>query len=251
MKFNKENFLKNLKELSDSKKFYFIALVVIILLITLALFIRENTNRPLNYIDPAGTELKGIDVSNHQGDIEWDKIDSEVVKYVYIKATEGTTYVDDYFKKNWNGASNSGFLKGAYHFYNVNNDGLKQAEHFIEVVPKESHVLPPVIDIETISDVESGKVILELKEYVEKIEAHYGVKPIFYANIDTYNLYIKDAFKDYLIWFPHYNTEAPAITDWTIWQYTDSGIVDGIDGPVDFNIFKGSGQDLIDLEVIY
>ena len=146
---------------------------------------------------------------------------------------------------------NLSFLKGAYHFYDVNSDGEKQAEHFISVVPKEECTLPPAVDIETIADVESGKVILEIKKYIETIENYYGVKPIIYANIDTYNLYIKDVFKDYMIWFPTYHTEEPGITDWTFWQYTDSGTVTGISGDVDFNKFNGTGADLLSLKLKY
>lgn len=251
MKFNKSSLLSKLKNITLNKKFYFILLIAAIIVIILTSALKERSSCDLNYISPTATDLQGIDVSNHQGSIKWGKVDSEVVSFIFIKATEGLTYKDQYFNKNWNETSKNGFLKSAYHFYDVNSDGLKQAKHFIAVVPKEECTLPPAVDIEKISDMKQGKVILEIKKYLEKIEAHYGIKPIIYANIDTYNLYIKDIFKDYLIWFPTYNTDAPAIANLTFWQYTDSGSVKGITGPVDFNKFNGNGADLLKLKVRY
>ena len=247
MSLNINNIPEKLKNIKQNKSFYFILLIILILLVTLALVFWPKGPCELNEIAPNATNLQGIDVSNHQGSIKWEQIDKSSISFVFIKATEGISYKDKYFDKNWNEASNNGFLKSAYHFYDVNNDGTKQAEHFIKVVPKEECTLPPVVDIEKVSDVEQGKVILEIKEYVTLIEENYGVKPIIYCNIDTYNYYIKDIFKDYLIWFPTYNTDAPAISNWTFWQYTDSGTVKGITGPVDFNKFNGNGEDLLKL----
>lgn len=249
MKFNKNNLLYRLKNIKLNKKFYFILLVIVIITITLDLKERSPCN--LNYISSTTTSPQGIDVSNYQGSIKWDKIDKKIISFVFIKATEGLTYKDQYFTRNWNEASKNGFLKSAYHFYDTNSNGLKQAEHFINVIPKEKCALPPIVDIEKISNVEQGKVILEIKKYLEKIESHYGVKPIIYANIDTYNMYIKDIFNNYLIWFPTYNADAPAITNWIFWQYTDSGNIKGINGPVDLNKFNGSGADLLKLKVTY
>lgn len=251
MESNKKNLIERLKGLNITlnKKFYFILLIVIIVIISLILLVTQNNTCDLNYIDPEATDIEGIDISNHQGSINWEEVDKDLVKFVYIKATEGTTYKDRYFNNNWKETTNNGFLKSAYHFYNINGDGKEQAQHFIDVVPKEDCMLPPAVDIETLSDMEAGKVIIEIKEYLTEIEKYYGVKPIIYANIDTYNLYIKDLFSDYIIWFPTYHTDAPAIDNWTFWQYTDQGVLDGFDGPVDLNKFNGKGQDLLDLKL--
>jgi len=187
--------------------------------------------------------LQGIDVSNHQGKIIWKDIDQSLVNFVFIKATEGTTFTDKSFAKNWQASQEAGFLVGAYHYFNIISDGKKQAEHFISVVPKEKNTLPPVIDIEEVGE-NQAKLIVELREYAEAIEAHYGIKPIFYVNKKTYELYIRDYFKDYLIWYAVYNTQPPTV-NWTFWQYTDNGSVSGIKGPVDFNNFKGNKTDIM------
>lgn len=219
-------------------------LILLIFLAAIILAIEPNfTNWHITSIPDKKTNLEGIDISNHQGNIIWKDIDQNQVNFAFIKATEGTTFTDKSFLKNWNESQEAGFLRGAYHYFTITSDGKKQAEHFINTVPKERNTLPPVIDIEEVAE-NQAKLIVELREYANTIENHYGVKPIFYVNKQTYELYIRDNFKDYIIWYAVYGSEPP-IDTWTIWQYTDSGSSKGIEGPVDFNIFKGGKEDIL------
>lgn len=226
-----------------SNLFFFILLIIIIAT-TIFLAIEPNIkNWEVTSIPDNKETLEGIDISNHQGSINWKAIDQNSVNFAFIKATEGINFVDKSFNKNWNESQDAGFLVGAYHYFNVDDDGKKQAEHYISVVPKEKHTLPPVIDIEETSE-EQAKLIVELRQCAETLEAYYGVKPIFYVNNKTYELYIRDNFEDYLIWYAIYNNPPP-IENWTFWQFTDSGSVNGIDGPVDFNNFQGNKEDIM------
>lgn len=228
------------------KNLLFVILIVLIISTTIFLAIKpslENWN--ITSIPDKKNTLEGIDVSNHQGNIIWKDIDQNLVNFVFIKATEGTTFTDKSFAKNWEESREAGFLRGAYHYFNIESDGKKQAEHFISVVPKEGNTLPPVIDIEEVGT-EQAKLIVELRQYAREIEKHYGIKPIFYVNKQTYELYIRDNFKDYLIWYAIYNADPP-IDDWTFWQFSNSGSVNGIEGPVDYNNFNGNKAEIMKL----
>lgn len=224
----------------------FAVLIILIIIAAIILAIKPTfKNWIITSIPEDSTTLEGIDISNHQGNIIWEDIDQNLVNFVFIKATEGTTFTDKSFSKNWEASKEAGFLRGAYHYFTITSDGKKQAEHFINIVPKEKITLPPVIDIEEVGD-NQAKLIVEIREYANIIEKHYGVKPIFYVNKKTYELYIRDNFKDHIIWYAVYGSEPP-IDTWTIWQYTDNGTSNGIKGPVDFNIFKGNKKDIMKL----
>ena len=106
----------------------------------------------VNY--PEGYDIHGIDVSHYQGDIDWEvlrnqgTIDDCPVRFVMIKATEGTTNVDDKFENNFFQAREYGFTRGAYHFYSTHSPAADQARFFIQNVKLEKGDLPPVLDVE-------------------------------------------------------------------------------------------------------
>ncbi|AMP19996.1 hypothetical protein AZF37_01310 [endosymbiont 'TC1' of Trimyema compressum] len=219
--------------------------ILLVGLLMIGVFITLMVQPPVNHFTIGnGKNLKGIDVSNHQGKIDWQALPHDKINYVFIKATEGTTYNDPFFKGNWQNASEYNFLKGAYHFFTVGTSGADQAKAFIAQVPKEKNVLTPVIDLELIGE-NREEIITEIRVFVNKIEEHYEVKPIFYINKNTFHTYVEGVFNDYMIWYADYADE-PALDEsiWTFWQYTESGLIEGIKGPVDFNIFRGNKQDL-------
>lgn len=222
----------------------FLILISLIVIVTLILAIKPfNRNWRITSIPRDKVILEGIDVSNHQGNINWKDIDQGAVNFAYIKATEGTTFIDKSFSKNWEASKEAGILRGAYHFFKAESDGKKQAEHFISVVPKEKNMLPPVIDIEEVGK-DQAKFIVEIKEFAQIIEDHYGKKPILYINNQTYDLYARDFLTDYMIWYAIYKGNPP-MKNWILWQYTDQGSSKGIDGPVDFNKFNGDKNEIM------
>src|SRR5437899_1806639 len=93
-------------------------------------------------------ERYGIDVSNYQGAINWGRVASGDIAFAYIKATEGSTYIDPRFTENWNGAAAAGLQRGAYHFFTFCSSGQDQAVNYLHVVPVEADALPPAIDLE-------------------------------------------------------------------------------------------------------
>ena len=193
--------------------------------------------------------VKGLDVSNHQGTIDWKKVaNTDKYKFVYIKATEGHDYYDDYFVNNWHEARENKLLVGAYHFFSVRSSGKTQAKYFISHVPNVDDSLPPVLDIEIDISKDPEKIRKEIKDFNDMLENHYGKKPILYITYDTYNAYVKGHFNDYDIWIRDV-LKPPYLSDrnWLMWQYSNRGHVDGIQGYVDVNVFKGDVQKLKEL----
>lgn len=195
---------------------------------------------------PTNYEIHGIDVSHHQGKINWPMVrsmESEGVRigFAFIKATEGYTLVDKNFQQNWNQAGLAGIPRGAYHFFIAGKDGARQAHNFIRQVPKEQGTLPPVVDIEHRYGVLPSVFRKELQVMLDSLERYYGQVPILYTYASFYNDYLDGYFDRYPLWVAHYfETNAPRIDrDFLFWQHSELGQVYGIRRQVDFNVFNG------------
>jgi lysozyme len=195
----------------------------------------------------------GIDISHHNGDIDWDKVTSNnahrsAVKFCFIKATEGTNLVDNRFSEHWSELRKRKISRGAYHFFNNKSDPSLQALNFILQVKLEHGDLPPVIDFE--NDVFGKKNKLRLARniaiFIDLVENHYGVKPIIYTNKHLYKQYIEEDYSEYPIWISQYNIDRlDGYNDdhLAFWQYSMKGKVEGIESAVDFNVFLGEEVD--------
>ena len=199
---------------------------------------------------PAGYQVHGIDISHYQGDVNWNRLEQTrqgqfPINFIFMKATEGGDYADDKFVANFDSAKVHGFIRGAYHFYNPQTDANKQADFFINTVKLEPGDLPPVLDIEkkgrNVEKLQQG-----LKIWLQKVEEHYGVKPIIYASYKFKTRYLNDSiFDTYPYWIAHYYVDSVRYQgDWKFWQHTDVGTLPGIEEKVDLNIFNGSTVDL-------
>ena len=226
------------------KKKIIILMFIIIISITVYLeyhgYIWHNEIFALKY------GIKGLDISNHQSNIDWNKVkQAEKYRFVFIKATEGNDYKDKYFYENWNNAKEIGILRGAYHYFTTGSSGKEQAQNFINVVPKEMGTLPPVVDVEEFGK-SKDQFCKELKDFILCIEQFYEQKPIIYVMYPHYNSYIKGDFEDYAIWIRDI-LKYPSLNDdreWKFWQYSNRGRVKGINNYVDLNYFNGSMQEL-------
>lgn len=194
-----------------------------------------------------GNYLKGVDVSSYQKDVDFNKLKEQHIDFVYVKATEGSTHVDESFSKKWKEVKDAGIPSGAYHYYSYYQSGVAQAESFIKTVGDLNGRLIPAIDMElTVDEVynppEKDAVVRGLKAFIAVIEEKYKVKPIIYARKDYYEKYLKDDFADYPKWVTNYYL--PAFMDygegWTIWQYDDKGLLDGYSGEkyIDLNVLN-------------
>lgn len=200
---------------------------------------------------PCGYEVHGIDVSHYQGAIDWKKLlltrDTDFpLHFVFMKATEGGDHGDDTFERNFSEARHHGFIRGAYHFFSPKTDALKQADFFIHTVKLDSGDLPPVLDVELTGKKTKQELQRSIKQWLDRVENYYGVKPILYTSYKFKTKYLDDSlFNAYPYWIAHYYVDSVEYQGkWHFWQHTDVGTVPGIGEDVDLNVFNGTLDDL-------
>jgi lysozyme len=201
---------------------------------------------------PRKLDVHGVDVSRWQADIDWDKLRRHGANFVYIKATDGGDHLDPMFMKNWQGAAEAGLKRGAYHFFYWCRVASEQADWFIRNVPKVKGALPPVIDVEwnhqsSCKRRPSRAVVLEkMQVFMDRLERHYGQRPVIYTTPDFYADNLQGAFLDYPFWLrstaQHPSKVYPG-RDWLFWQYSGSGLSKGVTGQIDLNVFNGDEND--------
>lgn len=196
----------------------------------------------------ARTKLpRGIDVSHHQGQIDWEIVKEENLDFVFVKATEGLDFVDPRFEQNWKALSAMGMKRGAYHFFRPNLDPKLQAAHFLNILGGQVGELPVTLDVEVTGGKKSSEIVAAARVWMEIVEKELGKKPILYTGPNFYNKHLKHGFSEYPLWLGFYSEKEPILEDgrqWTFWQYTSKGRMRGITGPIDINVFQGTHADL-------
>lgn len=188
--------------------------------------------------------IRGIDVSRYQSHIDWALLtEQDKLHFIFMKATEGRTYIDPTFKKRWKAARQHGLIRGAYHYYQPNKDAVAQARHFIQTVPLKAGDLPPVLDVEDLFRVPSQQVVEGVQAWSDLIEKRYGVRPIIYTSLHWYQAYLGAAFPKHVFWVARYARHEPPVK-WIFWQYSSRTYMDGVQGRVDGNVFVGSRWEL-------
>lgn len=207
---------------------------------------------------PSDDLLKGVDVSAHQGRIKWEQLKAQGIAFAFIKATEGSSWVDKRFATNFANAKAQGLYVGAYHFFSFESSGKTQAQNFIANVPNApySKALPPVVDIEFYAlpnMPESTQIYKELDVLLATLEAHYKQKPIIYSTPSFYESYLKGRYTRYPLWirsifFAPHSMLAKIFgahfekDSWQFWQYHPKAVLDGYSGAerfIDLNVFNG------------
>lgn len=202
----------------------------------------------VNGVRAAKYPIHGVDVSHYQGEIDWEVLAAQDIQFAYMKATEGSSHVDECFAENYREAQQTGLRVGAYHFFSFDSPGATQAKHFIETVEAFDGMLPPVVDVEFYGNKEADppdpeEVRTQLQTYLDAVEEAYGLCPVIYATYESWELYIENQFDDYPLWIRDIWKRPETSIDWTFWQYTNRGRLKGFTGEepyVDLNVFKGS-----------
>lgn len=179
------------------------------------------------------TRTRGIDVSKFQGTINWTKVAKDsTIRFVYIKATEGTSIQDPYYKTNISKAKKAGLLVGSYHLYSSKTTAYQQMANMRKMIKKKDQDLIPVLDIE---GHHSGRLYMErVDKLLELMEREYGVKPMIYTSEKLYKTHFANKkYSKYHIFIANYR--GYPTTRFTLWQYTETGHCPGISGYVDFN----------------
>jgi lysozyme len=193
--------------------------------------------------------IRGIDVSGHQKNIDWNKIDPSDLSFVLIKATEGGDFKDPMFQRNWQSVREKKLVSGAYHFFTFCKSGQEQAKNYIETVPRSKYTLPPVIDLEFIGNCKKklspAELDKELHSFINLVAVRYDRQPLLYTTHEFYDAYLRGKYPNSPVWISDFYSfnRTPTLADrkaWTFWQYTERGTVAGIDTLVDLNVFNGS-----------
>lgn len=195
--------------------------------------------------------LPGLDVSYWEGKIDWRVVASAGYKFAYAKSTESTTYFDETFLTNINGAQAAGLPVGAYHFYRLSASAKDQAQFFLKKIKDIPLDLPIALDFEEQASQPPASVAASLKTWLDIVTDKTGRKPLIYTSSYYWNTYVgtPDWAPTYQLWVANY-TAAPepllpkSWTNYLIWQYTDKGAAPGVTTPVDLDRFHGSEQDL-------
>lgn len=199
---------------------------------------------------PHAYAVHGTDASKYQRSVDWAAARDSGISFAFLKATEGGDMADEYFAEHWRGTREAGIPRSAYHFYYFCRSAREQAEWFIKNVPRDSSALPHVLDMEWNHLSPSCRlrpspdvVQAEMRVFLTMIERHYGKRPIIYTSVDFYHDNRLSEFKGYQWWLrsvaDHPSQRYPG-QEFLFWQYTGTGIVPGIRGDADINVFNGS-----------
>lgn len=219
-----------------------------------------NTQAVLDYLSSTDP-VNGIDISHHNGIINWNLVNPKQVEFVFCKATQGRSYKDELLQTNMSELARLGFNRGAYHFFSFMGVGAaEQADNFLScgIDYKVKGVLPPVLDVEwqatnAINDyiIQNRKACAQkIQDWLDLVQKATKRKPIIYTARGFWNDILGNpaGFEQYPLWVASYRNDRPTIPgNWAgyqIWQYTEKGHVDGITGNIDRNLFNGSRQQL-------
>lgn len=186
-------------------------------------------------------ERYGIDVSHHQGEVDWQAVAGDGITFAYLKATEGGDHLDTRFEASWVAAGSAGVERGAYHFFTLCTPGAAQAEHFLATVPEDAE-LPPALDLELAGNCAArppeDQVRHEVDAWIDAVEAHLGERVLLYVGHDWAELYGHRRSWGESQWIPRFWRRPTE--PWVVWQVTFAADVQGVDGGVDLNVGRGA-----------
>lgn len=183
----------------------------------------------------------GVDVSHHQGSIDWPAVAGDEIAFAYIKATEGMDHTDQRFAENWAGAKSAGLERGAYHFFTLCSPGREQARHFVSVAPPESEALAPAVDLELAGNCAARpareRVLGELRSFLAAVEEGWGAPTLLYLGDDFEERYrVRDEL-DRPLWLRRL-LRRPVDSEWLVWQIWGYARINGIAGRVDLDVMR-------------
>jgi GH25 family lysozyme M1 (1,4-beta-N-acetylmuramidase) len=223
----------------------------------------------------AGPFIPGIDVSNHQGSINWTSVKNAGIKFAFCKATEGVDFVDARFTQNIVNANTAGIPIGPYHFGRPDsneanpNDAIDEANDFVDAI-QQYYAQPgirlrPVLDVERLptpgefSGTTKAYLSKWIRDFVGVVVNRLGFEPLIYANTNYASNYFETNINQYDLWLANYNYAPPSEpptsaygiwSDWAFWQYSSTGSVSGISGNVDLNVFEGTIDELYEFVAV-
>ena len=214
--------------------------------------IRPHTRQSIHLQPlPEGFLSHGIDISHHQGEIDWDVFFEHMdttISFVYCKVTEGVHFTDPKWKQNHKVLSHHEMKHGGYHFFTPDVSAQLQADHFLNHYAMATCDMPPVLDAEVEASSDQS-LINGMREWLKIVELNTGIRPVIYTSYSLYKNKMKEKFPGYEFWIASYNPNEARLMDPAIihWQYSDCGQVPGIQGLVDLNFSKQAPRPILEL----
>ncbi|WP_375265910.1 GH25 family lysozyme [Planktotalea sp.] len=229
-------------------------LVSVPLLATPSLLLARSTfrdNDPVNFgpRGPSSFPVHGIDAARFQGQMNWRQIRRQGIRFAWLKATEGGDLLDPEFKANWRAAKRARVPVGAYHFYYFCTDPDTQAKWFIKNVPRLRGGMPPVLDLEwnpfsptcTLRP-PAAEIRRVANRFIKIVERHYQTRVVVYTAPDFWESNdVARLKRDFWLRSTANHVEQRyRVRGWRFWQYTATGVLDGVEKEIDLNCFNGT-----------
>ncbi len=194
-------------------------IILVLLGIVVVLFINKSAICASKKFD-----VKGIDVSHHQGNIDWNRVAQAGISFAYIKATEGSSLVDEKLYDNYEGSKSTDIKVGYYHFLSFESSVEDQMANYKKAISNCKMDIIPAIDVEWYPNIRNNPpakkiVINQIKEMALLIEKEYGTKPLIYTTQSFYFKYLRDYEFGNSLWIRNIYFEP--CQEWTLWQYTE------------------------------
>ena len=217
---------------------------------TLAFFARPIykalSPKPVEEADLADFPVRGIDISAHNGEVDFESAAARGLKFVIIKASEGSDFKDASFVSNIRKARKAGLKVGVYHFFRFDTDGELQALNLLHSVRGRSLDMPLVIDLEEWGNpsVPTAAVASRLRTMLETLE-EAGMSVMLYTNKDGYYRFVRGRLDDYPLWLCSFS-EIDRTIPWVFWQYSHRGRLSESDHYIDLDLFRGDSAQWVE-----
>ena len=185
--------------------------------------------------------MKGIDISTHNGSIDFNAVKNSGVEVVIIKATEGVDFVDNRLQEHYVKASSTGLHIGFYHFMSEKTNPIQQANDFWDAIKDKKFDVIPCLDIEVNNYGRSAAEITDrCLEFINRFKELSGQDVMIYTGGYFGRDNLDSRIKNYPGWIAHYGVSSPMETGFRVvgHQYTETGRVNGVNGNVDMNNFN-------------
>lgn len=190
--------------------------------------------------DEEAEPVQGIDVSHHQGAIDWPVVRRQGMAFAYVKATEGRDWADRRHAENMRQARAAGLVTGAYHFFSFCRDGVEQARNFLDHADIRSGDLVPVLDVETAGNCSGGpdsrRLHGEVKAFLDSVEQAVGQRPLIYTTYWFHLRHMGREFEGERFWIRNLYWKPGRGMNWVFWQHSVEDLP-GVRGAVDKNKF--------------
>lgn len=213
--------------------------------LTLALFTASAAS--VHALPPApGEQWQGIDVSQWQGNINFEQVAASGIKVVYIRSSLGNSYIDPYFQQNYQKAKAAGLKIGFYHYVTARSvsQARSQARFFVQVIQGKTFDCRLAMDFEDLTGLSAAQATEIGLAFIRETERASGKKAVVYSNTYNAGAMFSGALTNYPLWAASYGVSQPSSavnwTSWAGWQYTDQGQIPGISGYVDRDIFTSA-----------